>query len=820
MIIYSKTKARFLEDVDQNQLKNRLTDSFSRMTGSVPSDSRVWGDEYSRFATALSRARVEDEIQVALEYHITGAGRFRIDALLAGNDGQSDNGLIIELKAWERADVHDAEGMVFAPVGGGQVKEHPSQQANKYKGLILRFNQDVVEQGIGLHPAAYLFNLHRRTPEPLEDPRYQHILENSKLFLAGDVEQLRKWMEAFVPRKPRKNILFLLENGKLRPSNELIHSVSSMLDGNDEFTLLDEQEVAFQVIRHHLLPMKDKGERQVFVVEGGPGTGKSVIAVQLLAEIIKQGRMGFFVAPNRAFRETLVEHLARGNKGYREDGQALFHSSWNFHQENWDESRKFEILIVDEAHRLKSTAHMYKGKNMVDDLVRAARITVFFIDETQRVSWSDIGSIDEIRQAAACYGSKFNAPFQLKAQFRCNGSDSYLNWLDDCLGIRETAEFDSWEGAQYEFKVFDTAKELYHALQKRNGSNKARIVAGYSWEWPTKGRQRGTSLAHVQADGLGLPWNFDGENWATSKDGINQVGCIHTCQGLEFDWLGILIGDDLVYRDGQVQGDPAKRAKTDASLKGWKKALNEAGEDEGARKAVLDRVDLIIKSTYKVLLSRGRLGCYVWCADPALREYLKQRVARVTPDSIGRAPLQQINEAVGRDLAPPRVPFVPVHESGLDRYVNALPVVNLKFAAGAFGGTTALDQEEVLWVEPPEFVKSTQGMFIAQVIGESMNRRIPSGSWCLFRLNPGGTRNGKVVVAQHRSIDDPDLGGQYTIKVYRSEKTCAEDGEWRHERVTLHPDSTDPTFQPLVFTGEHNEVQVIAELVTVLFEAE
>jgi hypothetical protein len=111
-------------------------------------------------------------------------------------------------------------------------------------------------------------------------------------------------------------------------------------------------------------------------------------------------------------------------------------------------------------------------------------------------------------------------------------------------------------------------------------------------------------------------------------------------------------------------------------------------------------------------------------------------------------------------------------------------------------------------------------MFIAQVIGESMNRRIPSGSWCLFRLNPGGTRNGKVVVAQHRSIDDPDLGGQYTIKVYRSEKTCAEDGEWRHERVTLHPDSTDPTFQPLVFTGEHNEVQVIAELVTVLFEAE
>lgn len=816
MIIYSETKQRFLDEVDQNLLKKHLTDSFSRMTGSVPSDSRVWGDEYSRFAMALSRAKVEDEIQVALEYHITGAGRFRIDALLAGNDGQTDNGLIIELKAWERADTTEVDGMVFAPVGGGQIKEHPSLQANKYKGLILKFNQDVVEQGIGLHPAAYLFNLHRRTPEPLEDSRYQHILQESKLFLAGDVEQLRTWMEATVPKKPKKNVLFLLENGKLRPSNELIHSVSKMLDGNDEFILMDEQNVAFQVIRHHLLPTMDKGDRQVFVVEGGPGTGKSVIAVQLLAEIIKQGRMGFFVAPNRAFRETLVEYLARGNRGYREDGQALFHSSWNFHQENWDESRKFEILIVDEAHRLKSSAHMYQGENMVDDLVRAARITVFFIDETQRVSWSDIGSIDEIRKAANKYGSQFNAPFQLKAQFRCNGSDSYLNWLDDCLGIRETAEFDAWEGSQYDFRVFDTANELYQALQKRNGNNKARIVAGYSWEWPSEGRQRGTTKAHVQADGLALPWNFDGENWATSPDGIYQVGCIHTCQGLEFDWLGILIGDDLVVRDGKVVGDPAKRAKTDASLKGWKKALKEAGSNEEARKAVLDRVDLIIKSTYKVLLSRGRLGCYVWCADPALREYLKERLALVTPAASGRAPVRQGIEVEGRNQSFSGIPFEQVQDSELEPYMNALPVVDLKFAAGAFGGTTALDHDEVLWVKPPEFVRPTQGLFVAQVVGDSMNRRIPNGSWCLFKLNQGGTRSGNVVVAQHHSIDDPDLGGQYTVKVYRSEKVPAKDGEWRLGRATLHPDSTDPAFRPMVFTGEEDEIQVVAEFLTVL----
>lgn len=819
MIIYHETKARFLDEVDKNILKTRLSDSFARMTGSVPSDSRVWGDEYSRFAMALSKANVEDEIQVALEYHITGAGRFRIDALLAGNDGQSDNGLIIELKAWEKADVTDIDGMVIAPVGGGQIKEHPSQQANKYKGLILKFNQDVIAQGIGLHPGAYLFNLHRRTPEPLEDSRYEHILQNSKLFLAGDVEKLRLWMETFVPKRPKGNVLFILEKGKLRPSNELIQSVSSMLEGNEEFILMDEQEIAFQVIRHHLLPTKDKGGRQVFVVEGGPGTGKSVIAVQLLAEIIKQKRMGFFVAPNRAFRETLVEYLAKGNKGYREDGQALFHSSWNFHAENWDENKRFEILIVDEAHRLKNSAHMYRGENMVDDLVRAARITVFFVDETQRVSWSDIGSVQEIKKAADRHGAKFNNPIKLRAQFRCNGSDSYLNWLDDCLGIRETAEFDSWGDTQYEFKVFDTAQELYDALKKRNGQNKARIVAGYSWEWPSKGRQRGNFISHIQADGLALPWNFDGENWATSPDGINQVGCIHTCQGLEFDWLGVLIGADLVYRGGKVQGDPAKRARTDASLKGWKKALREAGDDEHARRAVYDRVDQIIKSTYKVLLSRGRLGCYVWCEDSELRTYFKERLALVTPVTLASSRDVSMSEDIKageQNSIYSRMPFEPIQQSEVERFLNALPVVNLKFAAGAFGDTELLDHEEVVWVKPPEFVKPAEGLFIAQVVGDSMNRRIPNGSWCLFKLNPGGSRNGKVVVAQHHSIDDPELGGKFTVKIYRSEKVPTGEDGWAHSRITLYPDSTAPHFQPMSFTCEEDEVQVIAEFLTVL----
>ncbi len=627
MIIYNETSAQFLDDVFHNCLKQRLVDSFRTMTNSVPADQSVWDYEYGRLASVLQNAKVDPEVEVAIEYHLSAAGRWRIDALISGNDGQQDNGLIIELKAWDKVGFTDGEGLVWSPLQGGKACEHPALQAKKYKDMILRFNEDIHKEEIGLHSSAYLFNLHRREPEPLEAERYQSILKEARLFLANDAEKFRDYIKAVVPKKPKKDLFHILENGKLRPAAELIRRVSSMLEGNDEFLLIDEQSVAYEQIRFHLLPTKAKAIRQVFIVEGGPGTGKSVIAVRLLAEILKQKRMVLFVAPNRAFRETLVEQLARGNYGYREDGEALFRSSWSFYDEDYDKVNRYQVLIIDEAHRLKNSAHMYKGKNMVEDMVRASNISVFFIDETQRVQWNDNGSIAEIRKAAEKFGATCHTTFKLSAQFRCNGSEAYLNWLDDVLQIRETANFDSWGNLQYEFRVFDDASELYEALNSRNNENKARLVAGYSWEWPTEGRGRGTTAAHVKADGLALPWNFDTGNWATATDGITQVGCVHTSQGLEFDWLGVLIGNDLIMRDGKVTGDPERRAKTDASLKGWKKDFKSAAGNLQLQQGVRDRVDSIIKSTYKVLLSRGRRGCFVWCADLNLRDHFKKRLA-------------------------------------------------------------------------------------------------------------------------------------------------------------------------------------------------
>jgi hypothetical protein len=814
VIIYQESKAGYLADVDNNVLKKRLVDAFLSKTGSVPSDNYVWADEYSRFATALSKAQVDDDIQVAIEYHISAAGRFRIDVLLAGNDGHTDNGMIVELKAWETAGLSDVPDMVFSPIGGGSTRQHPCVQARKYKGLILRFNQDIKEQDVRLHSAAYLFNLHRRKPEPLEDLRYRRILDDSKLFLADDVAQLRQFIEKVVPRKSKKNIIFLIENGRMRPADELIARVSAMLDGNEEFDLIDEQNEAFQNIKHQIFEMKGLTSRHVFVVEGGPGTGKSVIAIRLLAEILKAKRMGFFVAPNKAFRETLVEFMAKGNTGYREDGQALVRSSWSFHDINYDKERRNDVFIVDEAHRLKDKAYQYQGKSMVEDMVRAARMAVFFIDETQRVSWNDSGSVASIKKAAQKFNAEFHKPYKLTAQYRCNGSTGYLNWLDDVLQIQETANFDNWGDGQYEFKVFDHADELYSALKAKNGKNKARLIAGYSWEWPKEGRKRGTTSKHVQADGLSLPWNYDGENWATSKDGIEQVGCIHTSQGVEFDWLGVLIGADLTFKDGKVVGDPAKRARNDASLNGWKTEFREAVDDQDKKRVVLEKVQAIIKNTYKVLLSRGRMGCYVWCADVELREYLKNRLTLASSASIKEiAPhLPPIPKGEEVQIFYPFVPQI-IPDPGTEKFISLIPLYSLKAAAGSFGEPDAADC--LGWVKAPQGVKINQRHFVAKVVGKSMEPKIKDGSYCLFTFGVIGSRVGRIVLVQHSQISDPETGGSYTIKKYQSKKITNKEGGWKHASIQLLP--INPDFKPIEITAESaEEIKVIAEFVAVL----
>jgi DUF2075 family protein len=369
------------------------------------------------------------------------------------------------------------------------------------------------------------------------------------------------------------------------------------------------------------------------------------------------------------------------------------------------------------------------------------------------------------------------------------------------------------ESGAFDFQVFDTPNELHSRIVEKNKvNNKARLVAGYCWQWPSKKAPEVFDVVLPEFN-FRKRWNLtqDGSLWIVAPESVEEIGCIHTCQGLEVDYIGVIVGDDFVVRNGVVICQPEKRASSDKSIFGWKRLLAEqpiAGKQQ---------LDLLIKNTYRTLMTRGMKGCYIYCTDKETAAYFRSRIAKQSAVS----PVTKIDGVFQVEVEVPIesnvVPFPFVKRSDLRPFANAVPLIEFKFAAGMFGDVQAFDADATQWVELPDVYRPQPGMFVAQVVGESMNRRIPNGSWCLFRANPQGTRSGKVVVAQHRLISDPESGGSFTVKLYSSKKEQTMDGEWRHTRLELSPDSTDSSFKPLVFGPElAGAVSIVAELIGVL----
>jgi DUF2075 family protein len=285
----------------------------------------------------------------------------------------------------------------------------------------------------------------------------------------------------------------------------------------------------------------------------------------------------------------------------------------------------FDMLIVDEAHRLKKR-HQYSkgGVNQIKEIIEAARATVFFIDEAQQVTWQDIGDVATIETFA--HGADADVThLALHSQFRCNGSDDYLVWLDDTLGVRKdnTGYFSR---DRYDFRIFDDPSALHATIREKNRSNnKSRMVAGYCWDWVSKSDTSQADLVFPEFK-YEAKWNLleHGGAFVIEVDSVSEVGCIHTCQGLELDYVGVIVGPDLVVRDGELATDPSARAKTDKSLHGFKKALKE--DPRGAAQ----HADMIIRNTYRTLMTRGMKGCYVYFTDTETRDYFRSRVPAMT----------------------------------------------------------------------------------------------------------------------------------------------------------------------------------------------
>lgn len=624
MIVYESVKESFIEDVNLGVIADKIREKYIEALHRRPSapEFNSWKNSMQYMRGVLSDKDIPSNMGIAIEYNIPPTG-CRIDFLMSGySKSDSHEAIIVELKQWDECtEVDRVEGIYKVNTyTGGALRDvnHPSYQAMTYANLIREYNKNVEDKKINIRPCAFLHNYYITNNDPLLKEQYQEYIKKAPIFVHSDVLKLREFIKKYIKVGDDKKVLYEIEKGKIKPSKMLQDTLENMLKGNKEFYMIDSQNIVYQYALKIATDTLKSNEKNVIIVKGGPGTGKSVLAINLLVELNKKDMTCFYVTKNSAPRGVYYTKL----KGQytNEYIEHLFQGSENFFDK---ENNVIDCLVVDEAHRLteKSGFHSNLGENQVKELIKASKFSIFFLDENQRVTLKDIGSEELIRKYANELGAKINI-YELNSQFRCNGSDGYIAWLDNILEIRETANFDI-DGFNYEFKIFDNPNELRDTIEEKNKeNNKSRIVAGYCWEWPKDNRNNPNYNDIIIPEyNFEISWNLDGkELFALGENTVKQAGCIHTTQGLEFDYVGVIIGKDMRYENGNVVTDFTKRAKSDSSLKGIKKMYKENPEK------ALKLSDEIIKNTYRTLMTRGMKGCYVYCEDKPLAEYLKSRI--------------------------------------------------------------------------------------------------------------------------------------------------------------------------------------------------
>lgn len=618
MIVYQSTKQGFSDDVVTNNIEVAILDIFQKKLGHKTNLNEIksWKNSMMYMENILQDEEIPNDCGVMIEYQIPQTTK-RIDFILTGqNDNHIDHAVIVELKQWEKAELTELDGVVSTFVGKRIADHpHPSYQAWSYASLLSNFNESVYKENIQLKPCAYLHNYSEEDGVITNDFYAEHIAK-APVFLRKDMLKLRSFIKQFVKHGDKGKVMYQIESGKIKPSKALADSLANMLKGNQEFIMIDDQKVVYERALYLATKATDENKK-VFIVEGGPGTGKSVVAINLLVELTKKGLVSQYVSKNAAPRAVYESKLVGTHK--KTEISNLFSGSGAFVN---SKENIFDALIVDEAHRLNEKSGMFKnmGENQVKEIIKSAKFSVFFLDEDQKVHFDDIGEKEEIRKRAKELGAEIYES-ELSSQFRCNGSDGYLAWLDNTLQIRETANT-TLDNIDFDFRVLESPNELRDLIFEKNKiNNKARIVAGYCWDWISKKSPKSMDI-QIPEYNFEMKWNLgsDGYLWIVAPNSVNEVGCIHTCQGLEVDYIGVIIGDDLIVRDGKVMVDPSKRAKTDASVKGYKTLLK---KDE---KLAREKTRAIIKNTYRTLMTRGMKGCYVYFTDKKTREYFASRL--------------------------------------------------------------------------------------------------------------------------------------------------------------------------------------------------
>lgn len=615
MIIYQNSVTGFQSDVDNNQIADKIEQEFIEKIGHTvsPSEKSSWNNSLYRMGTIVRLSKLPDTCWILIEYNIPSTSK-RIDFLICGHDQHNQkNFIIVELKQWEKATTTDMPYLVNTFIHGNYHDvAHPSYQAYSYKHFLCDMSTAVYEKNIHPYSCAYLHNYKAGKKEPLLDKKYAEFYLDTPIFFKDDAPKLEKFFHEYVGRGNGDTIVQDFVSSKIKPSKKFIEYVSDLFQHNPAYILLDEQVIAYANIMKYACA-SDK--RTTIIVNGGPGTGKSVVAMNVFVDLLKSGKNALFVAPNSSFKTAMIDVLAWHKVKAKNRLMKIFSGSTKFCEVS---PLSYDVLIVDEAHRLKAKGtYMYKGDSQVEDVIKASRVNVFFIDDEQRIRPNDEGSMDYVESVAKKNYSEV-IKVELKAQFRCSGADGFVNWVEHTLQIRDTANFDGWDKESFEFKIMDSPQDLEKYIQrKRINGYTARIVAGFAWPWTAaKDGNPDAEIADVKIAeyGYARPWNsrHDQYTWAIDESKSHQIGCIHTSQGLEFDYVGVILGRDIYYDPDThtVNGD-------------YENYYDKTGKSGLRNKP--DELTQYIKNIYRVLMTRGIKGCTIFCCDKNLQAYMKNR---------------------------------------------------------------------------------------------------------------------------------------------------------------------------------------------------
>jgi uncharacterized protein len=623
--LYWGTTSAFVERTKQNQIAERLRVAFFDHYGWNPSQSEVrsWQNSLKALSNALELGRLDDH-GLLLEFQLPLTSK-RLDAMITGHDRDGRPGaVIVELKQWtDDVQPSKVDDMVLVQYGT-RAKEalHPSAQVGQYRQYLADAHESFHDGNVGLRACSFLHNFIHDDQSELLAPRHANVLGVYPLFAGDRVTELVQFLDDHLGDGRGLGVLRSVREGKYRPHKKLLDHTAAMIKGEPAYVLLDEQQVVFKTILAKVAEARDLDTKAVFVIRGGPGTGKSVIALNLVAELAANGYAVHHATGSAAFTNTVRKRV-----GTRASGMFKFFNSYLNAEDD-----TLDVLVCDEAHRIRKFSwDRFRKKDAVDpdrpqidELLSVARVGVFFIDDMQAVKRDEIGNSDDIERLAETHGAEVHE-FELEAQFRCGGSDGFVRWIESTLGIRRTANA-LWTGDDnFDFDIVDSPEELDALIRSRaEEGHSARLVAGYCWPW-SEPRDDGTLAPDVEVDGWSRPWNArpnvtglaegipKSHYWASEPGGIDQVGCIYTAQGFEFDYAGVIFGNDLVYRPRE----------------GWI-GRREYSYDGGLKRGTSEEdFTRLVKNTYRVLLSRGLKGCYVYFTDEKTRDFFESRMDRI-----------------------------------------------------------------------------------------------------------------------------------------------------------------------------------------------